>query len=313
MPQASTSMTSIPPMTPATSPTVATAATPSLLAVVRDFWHLCRPRIIGLVLFTMVITALVADPQAPTWTVLFHAVLGSTLVIAGAIALNARLERNSDAKMIRTAQRPLPAGRLSQRQVVWFGAIASALGIGYLAALVNGWIVVLAVVSWVIYVWIYTPLKMFTAWQTPIGAVAGALPVLLGSAAAGEPFSPTALALFGIVYFWQFPHAMAIAWLYRHDFAAADLRVATVVDPSGRTAAWMAVAGAIALLPVSLVPTLAGGAGWAYGAITLLLGLIYLLPSLSFWRRRDDRTARTLLRVSFAYIPVVFLAILLPA
>ncbi|NUQ64980.1 MAG: protoheme IX farnesyltransferase [Pirellulales bacterium] len=280
-------------------------------AVLRDYYELVRPRIVGLVLFTMVIAAVVSSAGSVAWLTLLHAVSGSTLVIIGAIALNARLERASDVKMVRTAGRPLPAGRLPQRQVAWFGAITSVVGGVYLAALVNGWIVVLAVVSWIVYVWIYTPLKIFTAWQTPIGAVAGAMPVLLGSAAVGEPFNTTALALFGVIYLWQFPHAMAIAWLYRRDFAAADLRVATVVDPSGRTAARLAVFGAIALIPVSMVPVFVGTAGWAYGSIALLLGIAYLLPSLLFWSRRNDIAARLLLRISFAYVPVVFLAILL--
>jgi protoheme IX farnesyltransferase len=264
-----------------------------------------------LVLFTMVIAAVVSGVQSPSWITLVHAVVGSTLAIVGAIAMNACLERNSDAAMIRTFRRPLPSGRLSQRQVIWFGVTTSAAGVVYLAVLVNAWTVALAVVSWLVYVWVYTPLKIFTAWQTPIGAVAGAMPVLLGSAAAGEPFSATALALFGVVYFWQFPHAMAIAWLYRGDFAAANLRVATVVDPSGRTAAWLAILGAAALLPVSLVPTLVGTAGWASALVASLLGILYLLASLRFWSRRDNGSARTLLRVSFAYVPIVFLAVLL--
>ncbi len=300
--------------------TTSTPAAPTLASVrshersaasaLRDYWQLIRPRIVGLVLFTMVIAAVVSPAAAFSWLLVLHAVTGSTLVIVGAIALNACLERKSDAKMLRTARRPVPAGRLSQRQVVWFGAVASLAGIAYLAVFVNGWTVALAVASWIIYVWIYTPLKMFTAWQTPIGAVAGAMPVLLGSAAVGEPFNPTALALFGMVYLWQFPHSMAIAWLYRHDFAAADLQVATVVDPSGRTAAWLSVLGAVALIPISLVPVYVGTAGWAYAGVALLLDLIYLLPSILFLARRDDAAARTLLRASFAYIPVVFLTIL---
>jgi len=261
----------------------------------------------------MVIAAIVSPAEAFSWLTLLHGVIGSTLVIIGAIALNASLEQSSDAKMMRTAKRPVPAGRLPRRQVIWFGAVTSALGFVYLAAWVNGWIVGLALLSWVIYVWVYTPLKMLTAWQTPIGAIAGAMPVLLGSAAAGEPLNATALALFGTVYFWQFPHSMAIAWLYRHDFAAADLRVATVADPSGRSAARLAVFGAAALIPVSLVPVFVGAVGWAYGGVAIMLGLAYLLPSLGFWVCRDDASARTLLRVSFAYVPVVFLTILLAA
>jgi protoheme IX farnesyltransferase len=294
--------------------TIDVAAPPQgLLTTARDYWLLIRPRIVGLVLFTLVITAVVTGGPASSWVTIAHAVVGSTLVIMGAIASNARLERTSDAKMIRTARRPLPAGRLTDRQVTRFAAISSLAGIVYLALLVNGWIVALAAASWLIYVWVYTPLKLFTAWQTPIGAVAGAMPVLLGSAAVGDPLNPTALALFGMVYFWQFPHAMAIAWLYRHDFAAADLRVATVVDPSGRSAGRMSLWGAAVLLPIGVVPSLVGMVGWGYGAVALAVGLSYLIPAVLFFLRRDDRSARGLLVASFAYIPLVFVAILLAA
>ncbi len=280
---------------------------------VQGYWQLIRPRIIALVLFTLVITALVSSGPNVSPAALVHAVVGSALVIAGAIALNARLERSRDAKMLRTATRPLPAGRLTNGQATWFATAASVLGMVYLLMLTNVWVALLAAASWLMYVWIYTPLKLFTVWQTPIGAVTGAMPVLLGSAAAGDPLNATALALFGVVYFWQFPHAMAVAWLYRDEFAAADLRVATVVDPSGRTAATIAMLGTLLLLPVSLLPVFVGTAGWAYGAIALAAGLGCLLPAIHFFLRRNDHTARRLLGFSLGYIPVVFVAILLTA
>lgn len=299
-------------MSPTVTPALEVAVHPrGPLTIARDYWQLIRPRIVGLVLFTLVITAIVSGGRGFSWIGLGHAVVGSTLVIVGAIAFNARIERNSDAKMLRTSRRPLPAGRLSSRQATWFGIVASAAGFAYLPALGNWWLVLLAVASWLIYVWVYTPLKVFTAWQTPIGALAGAMPVLLGSAAVGAPWNPTALALFGVVYFWQFPHAMAIAWLYRQDFAAANLRVATVVDPTGRSAAWMSLAGAVVLLPISLVPVVVGTAGWVYAAIALAVNVAYLVPSGQFFLRRDDPSARRLLRASFGYVPVIFLAILL--
>lgn len=297
---------------PSTS-TLAVSARHRLGSLLRDYWQLSRPRIVGLVLFAMAITALVCGGETFSWRALLHAILGSTAVIVGAIALNARLERTSDAQMLRTSRRPLPAGRLSRGEVTVLGIVASLVGIIYLALWGNGPTVALAAISWLIYVWVYTPLKLFTAWQTPIGALTGALPVLLGSAAVGKPLHPTALALFGMLYFWQFPHAMAIAWLYRHEFAAARLRVATVVDPSGRTAAWLALAGAVVLVPLSLAPALLGTVGWGYGLVALAVALGYLLPAVQFFRRRDDSTARRLLLASFAYVPVVFLAILVAA
>ena len=156
--------------------------------------------------------------------------------------------------MDRTVGRPLPSGRLSDRQVTRFGLLATAAGFALLVVWDDPVLMALAAISWLIYVCAYTPLKSRTAWQTPVGALAGAMPVLLGSTAVGRPGSSLAFALFGVVFLWQFPHAMAIAWLYRRQFALAEVKVASVVDPSGRTAGWLAAAAAAALLPMSLVP-----------------------------------------------------------
>jgi protoheme IX farnesyltransferase len=154
---------------------------------------------------------------------------------------------------------------------------------------------------------------MVTTWQTAIGALAGAMPALLGAAAAGAAASPVGLALFGLVYFWQFPHAMAIAWLYRDQFASAEVKLPTVVDPSGRSAGLLSLMGALVLLPVSLVPALVRPLGVGYPAAALILGLGYLASAASFLARRDDRSARVLLRVSVVYLPLVLLALLLGA
>jgi protoheme IX farnesyltransferase len=263
-----------------------------------------------MVLVTMSVAALVADPPGPHWPQLVHALVGAALAISGAIALNQRIEKTSDARMARTARRPLPSGRLTGRQAARFGIVASAAGMLYLVALAPPAVSWLTAASWVVYVWIYTPMKSLSAWQTPLGAVAGAMPTLMGAAAAGGmPAGVMPLALFGIVYFWQFPHAMAIAWLYREEFAAANLRVATVVDPSGRIAARLAMAGAIALLPVSAVPWLAGRAGWGYVAAAMLLGLGYLACAAAFWRRTDDARARALLWGSLIYLPATCAAL----
>ncbi|MGO8749949.1 MAG: heme o synthase [Thermoguttaceae bacterium] len=275
-----------------------------------DYWRLVRPRIIGLVLFTMAVSALVAGREIPAWTVMAHSILGAALVIAGAIALNQRIERRTDALMFRTARRPLPSGRMTTGQATCFGIVASVLGLLYLAIAAQPAVVALTLISWVVYVWIYTPLKIFSAWQTPWGALAGAMPCLMGGAVAGAPWSVMSLTLFGIVYFWQFPHAMAIAWIYRKDFAAANLKVATVTDPSGRTAALLSLTGALLLLPVSLAPCFTGAAGWGYGLAAILPGTAYLARSIVFLRRTDDATARRLLHVSLLYLPLVFLAAL---
>ena len=279
----------------------------------RDYWRLTRPRIVAMVLFAMAVASWTAGEQSPSWETLFHALGGTALVIVGALALNQRLEVEGDAKMPRTAGRPLPSGRLTRVAVTRFGTLTSAAGLAYLALLSEPGVVALAVVSWVIYVWTYTPLKSHTAWQTPVGAVAGAMPMLLGAAVVRAPMGHKALCLFAIVYFWQFPHAMAIAWLYRREFASAEVKLATVVDPSGRTAAVVAVFGAVVLLPVSLIPWLAGMAGGYYSIAALLLGHGYMACSFAFLRRRNDATARWLLRASLVYLPALFVALLLAA
>lgn len=279
-------------------------------ARIADYIGAMRPRIVVMVLFTMAVAEFVAGDRLPSLWLLANSLFGAGLVIVGAIALNQRLEHQSDAKMPRTAHRPLPAGRLSGGQMTWLGIGTSALGFAHLGMLVNVPALVLAVVSWVIYVWIYTPLKLFTTWQTPIGAVSGAMPILLGAAAAGTLASANAWTLFGILFFWQFPHAMAIAWLYRDQFALADVRVATVADPSGRTAAILSVLGAAALVPVSLVPLATGDAGWIYAAAATLLAGSYLAASIGFFRSTDDHSARRLLRSSIIYLPGASLALL---
>jgi protoheme IX farnesyltransferase len=280
------------------------------LTVISDYCRLTRPGIVAMVLVTMGVAALVAPPEAPHWPALANALAGAGLVISGAVALNQHLERRSDATMTRTALRPLPSGRLTARQAVLFGVATSAAGMAYLVLLTPPMVSLLTAASWVVYVWIYTPLKTLSAWQTPLGAVAGAMPTLIGAAAAGAtPTGVMPLALFGIVYFWQFPHAMAIAWLHRADFAAADLKVATVVDPSGGIAARLALAGAATLLPVSLIPCFGGRAGFGYAATALLLGLAYLACVIAFCRRTCDPQARALLWASLAYLPAICAAL----
>ncbi len=299
----------------ATDTTTATTSSPAaprnFATVLQAFWQLSRPRIVAMVALTTVVGAFAAASQPLPALTLLNALLGSTAVVVGAIALNQRIEHLSDRQMPRTARRPLPTGRLSDREVTWYAVAVTTFGLIYLALTVNLPITLLAALSWLIYVWIYTPLKVFTAWQTPIGAIPGAMPALLGSAAAGATFGLNGLALFAIVYFWQFPHAMAIAWLYREQFGKAGMKVASVTDPSGRTATTIAILGAVVLLPISLLPLLGEGASWGYALAASAAGIAYLIGSMAFLKDPTDRTARTLLRVSLIYLPVVFVALLL--
>jgi heme o synthase len=278
---------------------------------VSDYWSLMRPRIVTLVLLAMAVSAWTTGESAPSWPVLAHALLGAAMVIAGAIALNQRLECYGDAKMPRTAGRPLPAHRLGRPQVTCFGLAATALGLAYLAVTTNPSLTVLAAIGWLAYVGVYTPLKPLTSWQTPVGAAAGAMPVLLGAAVVEAAFHPSALVLFGIVYFWQFPHAMAIAWRYRQEFAAAGVKVATVTDPSGRTAGVWAVLGTAALLPISLLPWFLSSAGATYGVAAVVLGAVYLGLATRFARCPNEANARRLRHVSLVYLPSMLAVLLL--
>ena len=275
-----------------------------------DYWRLIRPRIVALVLLAMAVSAWTTAASPPSWRHVAHALAGTALVITGAIALNQRMECQGDAKMRAHRERPLPAGRLSRRQVTLFGLGTTAVGMAYLTLVADPLLTVLAAVGWAVYVVAYTPLKTRSAWQTPVGAVAGATPVLLGAAAVGGSLYPWAFVLFGIVYCWQFPHSMAVAWRYRREFAAAGVKVAAVTDPTGQTAGRLAVLGATVLLPASLLPLPLGLAGAAYGAAALAMGAIYLATSVWFARRPDDETARRLLVVSLIYLPAMLAAIL---
>jgi protoheme IX farnesyltransferase len=281
-----------------------------VLARAADYVELTKPKIAVLVLATVAVSsALAATGPLDGWRLL-HTLLGTALVAASASALNQWLERHSDALMARTADRPLPAGRLSTAEVTTFGWITAALGIAYLAWAVNLQVALLGCVTWATYVWVYTPLKSRTWLNTVVGAVAGALPVLMGAAAMGQ-IDLGALTLFLIVYLWQFPHFMAIAWIYRREYAAAGLKMLSVIDPSGRRAGLQAVSASLALLPVSLLPVAMHQVPLTYGLAALVLGGMQAIVAGAFFQRLDERTARRLLRASLVYLPGVLVLFVL--
>jgi len=284
-------------------------------ARVADYVQLSKPRIVFMVLTVVAASALVARWGQPDGWQVVHALFGTLLVAASAGALNHLGEWRRDAVMPRTARRPVPAGRLSGAEVTVFAAVCAVVGLGYLALVVNGIAAAWGLACWFLYVGIYTPLKPVTAGNTTVGAVAGALPVLIGWSAVGGSLNfatdPRGLALFLILFLWQFPHFMAIAWMYRHQYATAGLRMLTVVDPSGLHAALQAVTTCLALLPVTLVTTLltAGDGRWWYLAATLLLGTAQLACALLFLRRRSEQNARRLLRATVLYLPALLLCL----
>jgi heme o synthase len=274
------------------------------------YWRLARPGLLAAMLFSMAIAALTAD-QPPPWPRLARALLGTSILIAGASALNQLMERRWDAAMERTASRPLPSGRLTVWQALTFAALASLAGIGYLAAMQTPAVTLLAASSWIIYVLIYTPLKRVSVWQPPVGAVAGAIPVLIGAATANAVFTPISLALVGIVFFWQFPHTAAIGWIYREQYARGGVKVASVVDPSGRLAGRLALVGAVGLLLVSIVPATRSTVGWPYVVIAVSLGLAHVVFASQFLGRPSDASARALWRISMVHLPTLLTTLLL--
>ncbi len=272
--------------------------------------QLIRPGLLATMILSMAIAALTAGTTAAPWLELIHAIFGTVLLIAGASAMNQVLEQQWDAKMPRTATRPLPSGRLTVGQGFVIAFLLSVAGTVYLAAFAMPTITLLAVASWAIYVLIYTPLKRKSVWQTPVGSLTGAIPVLLGAAAADALFSPISLALFGIVFFWQFPHTSAIGWIYRDQYAQAGIKVAAVADPTGRLAGRMAVLGAACILSLSLIPAIYSTAGWTYGLVALVLGLADLAIAVKFLRNPTDAIAHTLQRTSLLHLPILLLCLL---
>ncbi len=275
------------------------------------YLRLIRPGLLATVLLAMAIAALTAGQQTPPWPRLMHAIFGAALLIAGASAMNQVLEQRQDAKMARTASRPLPSGRLTSRQVTVFAVLLSIAGIAYLAGFATPTVTLLAASSWAVYVLFYTPLKRASVWQTPVGALAGATPVLLGAATADAIFTPLSLVLFGIVFFWQFPHTVSIGWIYREQYARAEVKVAAVVDPSGKLAGKLAVFGASCLLPISLIPVMLSIAGWPYGLVALALGLTDLAIAVRFLGKPADAIAQNLRRMSLVHLPILLISLLL--
>jgi len=278
-----------------------------------DYIELTKPRIAVMELVVVLAAGMVATWGQPQPGVLLNAMLGTLLVAASASAANQWLERRQDARMQRTADRPIAAGRLSGLEAIVFSAVCLVAGGVQLILLVNAASAFWALATWALYVLAYTPLKTKSALNTAVGAVAGAMPVLIGWTAVGGKLDARAEALVLVLFLWQFPHFMAIAWIYRRDYASAGYKMLTVVEPSGCRAGRQAVLGALALLPVSIVPVLgAPGLGsllYCLGAVAL--GIAYLVTAALFWQRRTDSRARLLLKVSLVYLPTLLVTLML--
>jgi len=301
----------------------ATAQTLNETAAVEKSWlavyaDLIKARLTFLVLLTTLVGFYLGFQGPVNYALMFHTVLGTALVAAGASALNQLLEREYDAKMRRTRNRPLPSGRLQPVTVMVFGGVCASAGLLYLALAVNLLTSVIGAVSLISYLFIYTPLKRVTWLNTAIGAVPGALPPLMGWTAARGELSAGGWALFAILTFWQLPHFLAIAWIYRDEYAKAGFKMLPVVDPNGHRTGRQAVSHTLGLLPVSLCPFLFHLTGPIYLAGALALGAAFLWFAIRFARQLQSEPselgisrARQLFFASILYLPLLLTVMVL--
>ncbi len=253
-----------------------------------------------------------AHRELSPWIAL-HTMLGTAFIAASASVLNQWLEQDRDALMPRTSNRPLPSGRLTSFEAASFGWLLAAVGFAYLSMLTNFHATLVGLATWVAYVWIYTPMKLRTWWNTAVGTLPGALPVMIGwTAAGGDIDSIYGWVLTTVVILWQFPHFMSIAWLYREQYGRAGYRMLTNEEPTGVAAGWHAVIPALALVPVSVWavwPT--GPVTWILAAMAVASCWFQLTASFRFLRNRNEQTARKLLHSSLLYLPSIMLLVVI--
>jgi len=270
-----------------------------------DFVALTKPRVVLMVLVTTLMGYDVALTGPADYLRMIHLLIGSLLAAGGTLALNQYRERDIDARMDRTRARPLPAGRLQPLEAWLFGVALTLLGTAYLAALVNPLVALVTLATTILYLFAYTPLKRRTPLCTLVGAVAGALPPVAGWAAARGDVAPGAWVLFAILFLWQLPHTLAIARLYRDDYARAGVRVLPVVDPDGASTERQVVLACVALVSVSLLPAVAGWTGPIYLAGALVLGLAFSAVGVEQALVPSPRAARHVLLASLIYLPLL--------
>ena len=270
-----------------------------------DFIALTKPRPAVLVMLT-VATGFVLGSNGPIdqW-LLWATLIGIGFVAGGVGALNQYMERHLDAKMHRTQTRPLPAGRLTPREAVWFGVVTCVLGVWFLWAFVNPMTALLGAVTAAVYVLVYTPLKVKTTFNTLVGAVAGALPPMIGWAGATGEVVREAWYLFAILFVWQLPHFFAIAWFYREDYARAGMKMVGVVDRDGRLLFHQLPMLSLILIPVSLLPATTGFVGRSYSMLAIGLGIAFLAFGISFSIHRSNVQARRVFLASLVYLPAL--------
>jgi protoheme IX farnesyltransferase len=281
---------------------VSASAVVTTRSAAADYLELTKPRITTMVVLTAFVGYAVAATRSLATPRLAATLIGTALVAAGASCLNMLLERRTDSLMHRTRNRPLPAGRLRPAEALAWGLTLTTSGLVVLAWRADPLAALVAFVTWASYLFLYTPLKPRTSLSTVVGALPGALPPVIGWAAARGTLEPGAFVLFAIVFLWQIPHFLAIAWIYKEDYARGGLPMLPVLDPDGRITGRQAVANTLALLLVSFAPTAAGIAGRAYLWGALVLGLGFTAAALRAAVLRTPQAARGLFLASILYL-----------
>lgn len=277
----------------------------------RDYLALTKPRITWLILMSTGIGYFFGHHGAFDWLLLLHTVLGTGLIASGTATLNQWYERDADARMRRTEARPIPSGRVTASRAFWFGISLLAAGLAELTLGVNPLTAGLGFFTVASYLCLYTPLKQRSWLSTTVGAFPGAMPPLIGFAAASGKLTLEAWILFAIVFLWQFPHFYAIAWMYRDDYARAGIKMLPVVEPDGISTSRHIVGTSLLLLAISVLPSLFHMTGLWYLAAALLLGGFFLRASFTVARDRTLLNARGVLKASVMYLPLLYLALIL--
>lgn len=271
------------------------------------YLELTKPRIAFMLVLTSAAGFYLGSQNGFDAVLFVNSVIGITLLAFGVATLNQYWERYTDALMTRTAKRPLVTGVVSANEALVFGVLQCVIAEVYLTFLVNGLTAILGLIVIIGYVLLYTPLKTRTSASTAIGALPGALPPLMGWTSASNDITLGAWTLFAILFLWQFPHFLAIAWMYREQYAKAGIKMLPVVEPEGKITAQQIVIFTILLLPVSIAPFFIDLAGWIYLVGASLLGFWFLFASIQTARRKTDKQARKLLLISVIYLPLIFL------
>ena len=270
------------------------------------YLELTKPRITSLIMLTAAAGFGLGSQGATNYLLLMHAMIGIGLLASGLGTLNEFMERDLDRLMRRTADRPLPTHRLQPYEALWFGLTLTIGAELYLAVFTNSLTSILGLTVVVGYLFAYTPLKTRSTFSTFVGAFPGAMPPVLGWTAARGQLDVTALVLFAILFLWQFPHFLAIAWMYREDYGRAGICMLPVVEPDGRVTGQQIIAYSIMLLPVSLLPTVLGISGKIYFVAALILGLLFLASGIRAALSKSNQHARQLLMASVFYLPLLF-------